>query len=321
MAEGTVPSWWGTLEEQASKDGVNPDFLRRVGGQESGFRNIGNDTTSASGPFQFIKGTWAGLSKRNPDLGLTNRFDPEQQARGIPRFTKENMDIMEGALGRRISGGEGYLAHFLGTGDAPRVAKAPDDTPIQNVVISSSLAANPGVFNKYSTVGQLRAWADRVSGGVSPYGDNYTPTQRTLTSPSRCRLLKAHSCLRRRRVLLSLSHATNSVTCRSSLGDAPLWTKPHSLPSVNESALKWAFHGDDKYIPNPDFRWTPELYKKITEGIPEENWGYFDRAHSEGHANFLRREMLKGPGIRPADGQPRSHRDGPEASSVPSSTP
>jgi hypothetical protein len=106
MAEGTVPSWWGTLEEQASKDGVNPDFLRRVGGQESGFKNIGNDTTSASGPFQFIKGTWAGLSKRNPDLGLTNRFDPEQQARGIPRFTKENMDIMEGALGRRISGGE-----------------------------------------------------------------------------------------------------------------------------------------------------------------------------------------------------------------------
>jgi hypothetical protein len=79
MAEGTVPSWWGTLEEQASKDGVNPDFLRRVGGQESGFKNIGNDTTSASGPFQFIKGTWAGLSKRNPDLGLTNRFDPSSR--------------------------------------------------------------------------------------------------------------------------------------------------------------------------------------------------------------------------------------------------
>jgi hypothetical protein len=57
---------------------------------------------------------------------------------------------------------------------------------------------------------------------------------------------------------------------------------------TNETALKWAFHGDDKYIPNPDFRWTPELYKKITEGIPEENWGYFDRAHSEGHANYLR---------------------------------
>jgi hypothetical protein len=34
------------------------------------------------------------------------------------------MDIMEGALGRRISGGEAYLAHFLGTGDAPRVVKS-----------------------------------------------------------------------------------------------------------------------------------------------------------------------------------------------------
>ena len=294
MAEGNVPSWWGALEEQSSKDGVNPEFLRRVGGQESGFRNIGNDTTSAGGPFQFIKGTWEGLSKRNPDLGLTNRYDPTQQARGIPRFTKENMDIMEGALGRRISGGEAYLAHFLGTGDAPRVAKASDDTPIQSVVQSSSIAANQSVFKKYSTVGQLRAWADRVSGGVSPYGDNYTPTQRTPNVPVEVPPVEGAQ-------LSSETTRPSEPVTRNEIRDAKI-KSAEDAPGlgeatfnavVSESALKWAFHGDDKYIPNPDFRWTPELYKKITEGIPEANWGYFDRAFSEGHAGYLRREMLK----------------------------
>jgi hypothetical protein len=108
-----------------------------------------------------------------------------------------------------------------------------------------------------------------------------------------CRLLKAHNCLRRRRVPLSLSRETNSVTRRSDLGRRTRLGRSHTVAVVNESALKWAFHGDDKYIPNPDFRWTPELHKQITDGIPEENWGYFDRAHSEGHANYLRREMLK----------------------------
>lgn len=114
MDDEQLPSWWNTLEEQSTCEGVNPEFLRRVGGQESGFRNIGSSTSSAQGPFQFIKDTWAGLSQRHPDLALTNRYDPEQQARAIPKFTKENLDIMEGAFGRRVSGGEGYLAHFLG---------------------------------------------------------------------------------------------------------------------------------------------------------------------------------------------------------------
>jgi hypothetical protein len=59
MAEGT-PSWWATLEEQSRQDGVNPEFLRRVGGQESGFRNIGNDTTSASRPVSVHQGNVGG---------------------------------------------------------------------------------------------------------------------------------------------------------------------------------------------------------------------------------------------------------------------
>jgi hypothetical protein len=294
MAEGQLPSWWGSLEEQSAKDGVNPEFLRRVGGQESGFKNIGNETTSASGPFQFIKGTWEGLSKRNPDLGLTNRYDPEQQARGIPRFTKENLDLMQGALGRRVSGGEAYLAHFLGTGDAPRVVKASDDTPVQQIVQPSSYAANPSVFGKYRTAGELRAWADRVSGGVSPYSDSYTPTQRTVNVPADVPPVEGA------RLSSDTTRPPEPVT-RNEIRDAqkdassaaPAFGEAVISAVTNESALKWAFHGDDKYVPNPDFRWTPETYKKVTEGIPEENWGYFDRAHSEGHAMWLRNEMLK----------------------------
>jgi hypothetical protein len=294
MAEGNLPSWWGTLEQAAAKDGVNPEFLRRVGGQESGFRNIGNETTSAQGPFQFIKGTWAGLSKRHPDLELTNRFDPEQQARGIPRFTKENMGIMEGALGRRITGGEGYLAHMLGTGDAPRVVKASADAPIQSVIDPASYAANQKLFQKYSTVGAVRAWADRVSGGVSPYADNYTPTQRTPNVPVEVPPVEgAQLSSATTRPAEPLSRTEIRDAEKAVAADAPGLGEATFNAVVNESALKWAFHGDDRYVPNPDFRWTPELYKEITDGVPKENWGYFDRAFSEGHARYLRREMEK----------------------------
>lgn len=291
---GDTPAWWGTLEEQSTKDGINPEFLRRVGSQESGFRNISSDTSSASGPFQFIKGTWAGLSKRHPELELTNRYDPTQQARAIPRFTRENIDIMEGALGRRVSGGEGYLAHFLGTGDAPRVVKASDDTPIQNVIQPESYSANLSVFKKHTTVGQVRAWAERVSGGVSPYGDSYTPTQRTPNVPVEVPPVEGAR-------LSSADTRPPVPQTRNELRDAEM-QRTEAAPSVtdaafsavvNESALKWAFHGDSSLVPDPDFRFTPELYKKVTEGVPKEYWGYFDRAHSEAHANFLRREMDK----------------------------
>jgi hypothetical protein len=295
MAEGATPSWWGTLEEQSAKDGVNPEFLRAVGGQESGFRNIGNDTTSASGPFQFIKGTWEGLSKRNPDLALTNRYDPNQQARGIPRFTKENMDIMEGALGRRVTGGEAYLAHFLGTGDAPRVVKASDDTPVQNLVSPSSLAANPSVFGKYKTAGQLRAWSDRVSRGVSPYADGNTSAPKPATPvidqvpPVEGAQLSSET----ERPPEPFTRQEVRATETKEAADAPSIASATMSAVTNESALKWAFHGDDRYVPDPNFKWSPEFYKEITKDIPQENWGYFDRAHSEDHARYLRREMDK----------------------------
>lgn len=295
MAEGTSPAWWPTLEENSKSAGVNPEWLAKTAGQESGFRNIGSNTSSAFGPFQFIKPTWEGLSKRRPELSLTNRYDPEQQARAIPHFTRENLDIMEGALKRRVTGGEAYLAHFLGTGDAPRVVNASDDTPIQNVISPSAFAANQAVFGKFKTAGDVRRWADRVSGGVSPYGDSYVPRQTGVAVPTDVSVVPNGA-----RIQTADMQPPNPIT-RNELRDAAQAASKDAYgfgegawnAVINESALTWAFHGDRTNVPDPNFRWTPEFHKEITKDIPQEHWSYFDRAQSEGQARWLRQQMLK----------------------------
>jgi hypothetical protein len=129
----------------------------------------GKVLSSALGLGQFLKATWLGVvRKHRPDLFhgrsdvqvLALRTDGHICIELLARFTEDN----QRAIGMDCTGGDLYLAHFLGTGDARDFYRAPPDTPANKLVSQDVIKANPTIFivnGEMQTAGQIRAWAAR----------------------------------------------------------------------------------------------------------------------------------------------------------------
>jgi hypothetical protein len=122
-------------------------------------------TSSATGLFQFIRATWLGVVKKHrPDLMegrseaqvLELRKDPHLAIELGARFTEDN----QRAIGMNCSGGDLYLAHFLGVADARDLFRADPNTPVSKLVSARAIAANRSILEG-KTAGQVRAWAAR----------------------------------------------------------------------------------------------------------------------------------------------------------------
>lgn len=152
---------------------MTPDYLAMVRARESGGNlTAKNPRSTATGPYQFLEGTWNELARKYPELGLTpdGRTDPAQNERAIRAFTAENARALESA-GIPTDPGNLYAAHFLGAGGARTVLTQPDTVPVDSLLSPQVVAANP--FLKGMTVGQFRAWA-AGKGGATPNGNTLT---------------------------------------------------------------------------------------------------------------------------------------------------
>ena len=139
-------------------------------------------TSSALGLFQFLNATWLGVVKKHrPDLledrataqVLALRMDPETCIELGARFTEDNL----AAIGRNATGGDLYLAHFLGAGDARKLFRAPPDQPVDELVGPAVIQANRSIMQG-KTVAQVRAWSARrmhESGGHDWIAKYYRP--------------------------------------------------------------------------------------------------------------------------------------------------
>jgi transglycosylase-like protein with SLT domain len=126
-------------------------------------------TSSATGLFQFLNKTWLGtVAKHRPDIYentqqaklLAMRTDPVFCIEMGARFTEDN----QRAIGMDCTGGDLYLAHFLGVGDARDFYHANPDTPADKLVSPQVIAANRSIFivnGRMQTAGEIRAWAAR----------------------------------------------------------------------------------------------------------------------------------------------------------------
>lgn len=171
----TAPVTRGPAFTDAS--GPAGSYLATLRGVESnGNRTAKNPNSSATGIDQFTAGTWEGLRKKYPELGLTpdGRTDVAQSTRAMERFTRDNAAVLTNA-GVPITPGNLYVAHFLGAGGAARFIKGVQnnpDAPAASYVDPSSVAANRTIFyNRDGTPKTAGAvYAERVSrfGGVSP---------------------------------------------------------------------------------------------------------------------------------------------------------
>jgi hypothetical protein len=106
--------------QAATRRGVDPQALLRIGQIESGLRpDAQNPRSSAGGLFQFIDST-------AKQYGLTNKFDPAASADAGARLAADNAAILRRALGADPTPGQLYLAHQQGAGGATKLLTNPD---------------------------------------------------------------------------------------------------------------------------------------------------------------------------------------------------
>jgi hypothetical protein len=179
------PAMFIAPEQRPVSTGQIPDsYYASIRSAESGGNDRAkNPTSTATGRYQFLQGTWQEVAKKHPELGLTadGRFDAGQQERAIRAFTADNAAVLR-SKGVPITNGSLYAAHFLGAGAAPAAYRAAPNTPMSAIVSPAVIQANG--FLRGMNAGQFRQWAEKKgnsaggSGGMALSGPTYDQMSR-----------------------------------------------------------------------------------------------------------------------------------------------
>ena len=176
----------GAIRDAARSTGASFEYLLTAARIESNLDPAAQATTSsAKGLYQFIDQTWlATLKQAGPAHGygqyadaitqnadgryevadpaqraaiMRLRSDPAVSATMAGAFTQGNAAQLASAIGRQPSGGELYIAHFLGSDGAARLINAATAQPRANAaeLFPQASAANPSIFMNKS--GQPRS--------------------------------------------------------------------------------------------------------------------------------------------------------------------
>lgn len=174
------------LRGAADRTGADFGYLLSTAMRESSLNPEAKaSTSSATGLFQFIEQTWLGTMHRHgathglsayadaiktgkdgrfivPDKGvreeiLALRKDPRVAALMAGELTNDMSSEMGSALGRGVSAGELYVAHFLGPQAAVKMIKAAAETPSAAAanLFPDAASANARIF--YNKSGQARS--------------------------------------------------------------------------------------------------------------------------------------------------------------------
>jgi hypothetical protein len=183
------PQVAGAIRQAATSTGTSFDYLLTTAQIESNFNSAAKAvTSSAQGLYQFIDQTWLGTMKavgsavglgqyaaaieRAPDgrfevsdpatrkAILDLRSDPSISAVMAGVYARGNADQLREGLGRAPTGGELYIAHFLGAEGAVKLisaaARQPNSTAADQ--FPQAAAANRPIF--YDKAGNARSAID-----------------------------------------------------------------------------------------------------------------------------------------------------------------
>lgn len=176
------------LRGAADQTGTDFDYLLNTAMRESSLNpDAKAASSSATGLFQFVEQTWLGTMQSHgaqhgfaryadaiklgkdghftvADKGLrqeilAQRKDPKTSALMAGELTNDMRGDMETALGRGVSAGELYVAHFLGPQAAVKMIKAAGESPAAAAakLFTDAAAANQSIF--YQKNGQARSVA------------------------------------------------------------------------------------------------------------------------------------------------------------------
>jgi hypothetical protein len=173
MARSTLQG----IQVASAQSGVSFQYLLAKAAQESSFQtDAAAKTSSASGLFQFTRGTWLEVFKRHgQDLGygelsarilngpagritvfdkateqqiLDLREDPKAAALMAAAYARDNAASLQQSLPREVSASDLYLAHFLGPKGAGQLLEAEASAPniYASHLVPAAARANPAVF-------------------------------------------------------------------------------------------------------------------------------------------------------------------------------
>ncbi|MEP3672611.1 MAG: lytic transglycosylase domain-containing protein [Hyphomicrobiales bacterium] len=207
------------LRRASAQTGVDFEYLLQTAQRESSLNpNLKATTSSATGLFQFIEQTWLstiksdgarfGLTKQaqqieqNPDgrffvrdsvqrqAILDLRKDPDVSSKLAGALTQRNAFSLSQAIGREPSGGELYIAHFLGAKGAINLINANVRQPNQSAVelFPSAAKANRPIF--YEKNGEERSVGEVYSRLTSRHENG---GGQRLTPPDPAQTLASHA--------------------------------------------------------------------------------------------------------------------------------
>jgi N12 class adenine-specific DNA methylase len=136
--------------------------------ESSGNDNAKNPRSSATGRYQFTKGTWEGLGG-----DWENRTDPAEQERLMSKLLDRNRTQLEHA-GITPDAGNMYAAHVFGAGGAVEMAHNPNAP-----VAADVQKANPHLQGM--TNGQALAWARGAAGDTASTSSGPAPVEMVQT--------------------------------------------------------------------------------------------------------------------------------------------
>ncbi|MGO4715231.1 lytic transglycosylase domain-containing protein [Bradyrhizobium sp. 2TAF24] len=201
------------IRQAADATGASFEYLLSAAKMESNLDpGASSSTSSAKGLYQFIEQTWLGTVKEaGPSLGygkyadaitksasgtysvsdpatrdeiLKLRDDPAVNAAMAGVLTQSNSFKLTGALGRRPSDGELYIAHFMGAGGAAKLINAAQDSPRADAtqMFPNAAAANRPIF--YDRNGSARSVSEVYSVLTTRYANavNAPSTQAALAA-------------------------------------------------------------------------------------------------------------------------------------------
>lgn len=166
IPQPTGDGWAGvkdTIIAAANMAGFDPATAATTAAIESSFKpNVKAGTSSATGLFQFISGTWKQMLNQYADKYGINPNTPPTDARANAlmgmEFLKDNANILKNKIGRAVTDTDLYLAHFLGPAGAVKFLTAPPQDPATQHVGANVPKANASIFfanGRPRTVGEV----------------------------------------------------------------------------------------------------------------------------------------------------------------------